>query len=185
MVEDLRSRNARIFLAGFMGSGKSTVGPILANTIGYDFVDIDRAIEKTLGRSVREIFQKEGESFFRALEQSTIADICAREGVVVALGGGTLTNPTVLPLIQSSGILVYLKVPLEQLLRRLHNKTDRPLLMDDEGNRLPEDVLRDRVVTLYHAREPLYARADIILLADERRVGLTVDRLVRMLSPVL
>lgn len=185
MIEELRARNSRIFLAGFMGSGKSTVGPILANTIGYGFVDIDRAIEETVGQSVREIFRQEGEAFFRGLEQSTLVDVCRRDRVVVALGGGTLTNAAVLPQIQAAGILVYLKVPLDHLLRRLQNKTDRPLLTDEEGNRLPADVLHERILHLYQRREPLYARADIIILADEQRVGLTVDRLVRMLAPVL
>jgi len=185
MTGDLRQRKGRIFLTGFMGSGKSTVGPILANTIGYTFVDLDREIEQLCRKSVRQIFAEDGEQHFRSKERAALEDYAKREGLVIALGGGTLTNPDVFALVRSSGILVYLKVPPEELFKRLHHKTDRPLLTDAEGNRLPEPQLRERLNELYAQREPLYAQADIIVLGDDKRLGLTVDHLVRMLMPVL
>ena len=185
MTADLRERRARIFLTGFMASGKSTVGPILANTIGYSFVDLDREIERTTHKTVKQIFQEEGEQYFRSREQELLEELSRREGLVIALGGGTLTNAPVFELVRRSGILIYLKVPPEELFKRLHHKTDRPLLNDAEGNRLPESQLRERLMDLHARREPLYAQADIIVLADEKRLGLTVDHLVRMLMPVL
>ena len=185
MIDDLRERKARIFLTGFMGSGKSTVGPILANSIGYTFVDLDREIERTSQKTVRQIFREDGEKHFRDRERAVLEELAGRDKLVVALGGGTLVEPDVFAFVRRSGILVYLKVPPEELFKRLHHKTDRPLLTDAEGNRLPEPQLRERLMNLHAQREPLYAQADIIVLADEQRLGLTVDHLVRMLMPAL
>ncbi len=185
MTDDLRKRKARIFLTGFMGSGKSTVGPILANTIGYDFVDLDREIETQCQKSVKRIFQEDGEQFFRSKERALLQQLVNRETIVIALGGGTLSDPAIFDIVKLSGLLVYLKVPTEELLKRLHHKADRPLLTDADGNRLPEESLRERLMDLHSKREPLYAQADIIVLADEKRLGLTVDHLVRLLMPVL
>jgi shikimate kinase len=185
MTTDLRARSRRIFLTGFMGSGKSTVGPILANSIGYNFVDLDRLIEKRNNKSVKRIFQEEGERFFRAEELAVLEEVGVQDKMVVALGGGTLSEPEALRSVNRSGILVYLKVPPDELLKRLQHKTDRPLLMDAEGNRLSEAALRERMMALFTSREHLYEKADVIVLADEQRLGLTVDHLVRMLMPVL
>jgi shikimate kinase len=185
MNGELYERKARIFLTGFMGSGKTTVGPILANSIGYSFVDLDREIEASCGKSVKRIFEDEGEQYFRSRERGLLEELVGRDGMVIALGGGTLTDPAVFDLVQRSGLLVYLKVPPEELFKRLQRKSDRPLLMDAEGNRLPEPELRDRLMQLYARREPLYAQADIIIFADEKRLGLTIDHLVRMLTPLL
>lgn len=185
MNGDLRERRARIFLTGFMGSGKSTVGPILANTIGYAFVDLDHDIEERCQKSVRRIFKEDGEEFFRAREREVLEQLVKRDALVIALGGGTLSVPAAFNLIKQSGLLVYLKVEPEELFKRLHHKTDRPLLTDAEGNRLSDEALRERLLHLHNRREPLYAQADIIVLADEKRLGLTVDHLVRLLMPVL
>ena len=181
MTDEQSSRKDRIYLTGFMGSGKSTIGPILANTVGYDFVDVDRTIESREGKTVNEIFQEHGEKYFRKLERDIINEISARRGIVISLGGGTVTDPEIFHLITSTGIMVYLKVTPEQLFRRLHHRTDRPLLSDAEGNRLSEEVLRDRIRVLYEAREPLYARADIVIPTDDVRIGLTVDTIVKRL----
>ena len=178
-------RKDRIYLTGFMGSGKSTIGPILANTIGYEFLDIDRTIEAREGKSVNAIFRDQGEMHFRSLERTLIAEISERRGLVVSLGGGTVTDPETFRMITANGVLVYLKVTPDQLYRRLHRRADRPLLSDEEGNRLSEEALRERIDILYSAREPLYARADIIVLTDELRVGLTVDTIVKRLNHFL
>ncbi len=182
MNGSLRERRDRIYLTGFMGSGKSTIGPILANTIGYDFVDIDRLIETRENRSVRSIFLESGEQYFRTLERAVIGELQSRARLVISLGGGTVTDPETFQAIVASGILVYLKVTPDQLYNRLHRRTDRPLLSDDQGNLLSEAALRERIKTLYEAREPVYARADIVVPTDDRRVGITVDAIVRRLS---
>lgn len=177
------ARGERIYITGFMGSGKSTVGPILANTIGYDFADLDRTIEDEEGTPVSAIFRVRGEEYFRNLEREQINKLSKRSHMVVALGGGTLVDSVCLELVVATGILVYLKLPQELLFKRLWNRRGRPLLSDAEGNRLPETELRERIHTLSQAREPLYARADITIEPDEHRVGITIDRLVRALAP--
>jgi shikimate kinase len=179
------SRRERVYVTGFMGSGKSTVGPILANAIGYEFVDLDRSIEIAEDLTIGEIFQSRGESFFRAREEEFLARYSRQSRLVVALGGGTLVDPVSFRIVASTGILLYLRVPPDLLMTRLRHRTDRPLLMDVDGQGLPEQRLRERIKQLYLSREPLYRQADVIVDADERRVGLTVDRAVRALSRML
>jgi shikimate kinase len=180
-----RSRNRRIYLTGFMASGKSTIGPILANVLGFDFVDLDKEIAAQEGKTVREIFRQNGESYFRQRERETLTALSQREGIIVALGGGTLGDQESLALATGTGILVYLKIPLEEIVRRLRNKSDRPMVLGRDGDRLGEPELRERVSRLLASREPLYARADLTIAVDQMRVGVTVDRLVHELSPML
>jgi shikimate kinase len=167
-----------------MGSGKSTIGPILANTIGYDFIDIDRAIEKFVGKTINQIFREDGEERFRVLERKLVTDVVGRKNVVVALGGGTIADPVSFRTVSTSGIVVYLKIPPQQILARLRTRTDRPLLVGSTGEQLDEEALRAKAMNLFLAREPYYERADVTVLAGERSVGLTVDEIVRKVSDV-
>jgi len=185
MTDPVPVRKERIYLTGFMGSGKSTIGPILANSLGFNFVDIDKLIERREGKTVNEIFREHGEAHFRGLERSIITELSARPGLVISLGGGTITDPEIFTTIITSGILVYLKITPEQIYRRLHRRTDRPLLTDIGGEKLSEEALRQRIQSLFAAREPFYAKADIIIHTDDVRVGLTVDQIVRRVSPLL
>jgi shikimate kinase len=175
-------RGERVFLTGFMGSGKSTIGPILANTIGYEFLDIDKAIEQREGRSINEIFQEEGEPYFRSIERDLLVTVSTRDHIVVSLGGGTVADPENFRLISTSGIVVYLKATPEQIFRRLHHKLDRPVLTDIRGEKLSDEELRKRIQELYMKREPFYSRADITVETNEKRVGVTVDQIVKRLS---
>jgi shikimate kinase len=184
-MSSLAGRRGRVYLTGFMGSGKSTVGPILANTIGYDFVDVDRTIEEAEGMSVGEMFRVRGEGFFRQKERAAIARLPREQKLVVALGGGALVDPANRETIRTTGVLVYLRVPKELLMKRLQHRENRPLLTDAEGSRLSEEYLRERVEALFQTREPFYAKADLIIDVDERHVGVTVDRVARMLVPFL
>jgi shikimate kinase len=111
-----------------------------------------------------------------------VAGLAARPRIVVSLGGGTLVDPVCLQTVLTTGILVYLKLTPDKLFDRLHRRSDRPLLTDEEGNKLTDDNLRRRISELFAAREPIYSRADITIEADEQRVGKTVDRIVRRLS---
>jgi shikimate kinase len=168
-----------------MGSGKSTVGPILANTIGYDFVDVDRMIEKAEGVTIGELFRLRGEEFFRLKEREHLVRISSQRKLVIALGGGALVDPANFETITTTGIVIYLRLPAETLWKRLQHRQDRPLLTDAEGGRLPEGELRKRIEELYRVRDPVYSKADLIVDADERRIGVTVDRIVRSLAPFL
>lgn len=175
-------RKERIYLTGFMGSGKSTIGPILANTIGYDFADVDHVIEEREGKSVSEIFQESGEEYFRTLERRILGEILRKKHLVVSLGGGTIADPANFHVVSGSGIIVYLKTTPEQIFRRLHHKRDRPILTDIRGELLSREELRRRIQDLFAKREPFYSQADITVTTDEQRVGITVDRIVKKLS---
>jgi len=168
-----------------MGSGKSTIGPIVANSIGFDFVDIDRAIERSVGKSVNEIFLESGEDHFRSLERTLVAEVSSREQLVVSLGGGTFVDEENFRLIRETGIVIYLKSTPDQIFRRVYHREDRPVLKDAKGERLTDDQLRMRIDTLYRVREPIYALADFTVLTDDKRVGVTVDEVVRILARIL
>ena len=172
------SKKHRIFLTGFMGSGKSTIAPILANTLGYIFVDLDKEIEQLAGKKVSEIFSELGEEYFRDVERVILRDVSVRDKCVISLGGGTITNEHNLQVVKSSGILIYLKVNSEQIFQRMKHKIDRPLLKSSDGTMLNEDELRSRVASLLEQRERFYAQAHITVVTDDLRVGLTVDKIV-------
>jgi len=179
-------KSHRIYLTGFMGSGKSTIAPILANTLGYTSVDIDREIEKSAGKTVREIFESFGEEYFREIERKVLQELSHREECVISLGGGTIISDVNLNIVKSTGVLVYLKVSEEQLFHRLKHKTDRPMLSS-----LPtgasEIEVQQHINTLLARREPYYAQADVIIDMEGKKVGVTIDiimeRLRQMSSP--
>ena len=182
MSDTLHQRKNLIFLTGFMGSGKSTIGPILANTLGYDFADVDKLVEERVGKTVREIFQEDGEKFFREIERQVLKEVSRSVHHVISLGGGSVVDPNNFAVVKNSGILVYLQSSPEQLLRRLLHKTDRPVLSDSEGQRLNPEQLRERVLQLYADREPIYSQAHLTIYTDDKKVGMTVDEIVRKLS---
>jgi len=115
-----------IFLTGFSGSGKSSIGPLLANSLGYDFIDIDSAIEKQAGKPITRIFADDGEAAFRELELAMIKTVAGRTDLVVSLGGGALENNPSFELVTDSGTLVYLKSDPKNLAKRLFHKKTAP-----------------------------------------------------------
>jgi shikimate kinase len=174
-----------VYLTGFMGSGKSTIGPILANTIGYDFRDVDKTIETTANKTVMEIFANNGEGYFRELERRIIQEISNTHGCVVSLGGGTVTKSDNLSVIKTSGVLIYLKADPEEIFHRLKYKADRPLLKGNEGRRLENGELLQRIARLMEEREAFYAHADIVVSTAGKRIGQTVDEIVRRIRPII
>lgn len=169
-----------------MGSGKSTIGPILANTIGYNFVDLDAAIEKRERRKINEIFSEHGEQYFRNVERTLLEEIASRaHKTIISLGGGTLANDQTLLFVKSAGIVIYLKVNEEQIYRRLHAKGDRPMLRDDDGKLLNGAPLMEKIRALLDRRTPYYERADIIMNTDDKKIGMTIDELTKQLRGLI
>ena len=163
-----------------MGSGKSTLGPIVANVLGYDFVDLDVMIAERAGRSVQAIFAEDGEEAFRALEAACLQETGQRERLVVSVGGGALTFEDNLQWALANGTVVYLKVPARVLAHRLFlGRSVRPLLLDAQGRPLSASALRQKVQTMLDQREPFYRQAHIIIKMGEQHVGQTVDEVVR------
>lgn len=172
----------RIYLTGFMGSGKSTIGPLVANVLGYRFIDLDDAIEARAGRPIPTIFEAEGEAAFRTLEAEALFDTLREDRLVVAVGGGALTFDLNLQRALQHGTVVYLRITVDQVIERLlRSPTRRPLLNDEEGSRLPEAALRRKVAAMLAQREAFYRRAHLIIDVGDGRVGETVDRVVRAL----
>lgn len=168
-----------------MGSGKSTIGPILANALGWDFVDIDKTIERRSDQKIVDIFSSNGEQAFRALEQDSLREVSARNECVVSLGGGTVADPENFDFIKNNGVLVYLRLSPEILWERVKHKTDRPMLKDASGRPLEGEELRKRIDDLLRAREQYYSRADIIVPADTLKVGATVDAIIKKLRGLI
>ncbi len=178
-------KRSLIFLTGFMGSGKSTIGPILANTLGFEFVDVDKFIEQKTQKRIVDIFDSEGEQAFRALEQKTLQELAGLDRAVIALGGGTIVNEDNFRLVSENGVVIYLKLSPEEIIQRVQYRTDRPMLKDAEGNLLSDEALEKRIVDLLSRRERFYSRADVIIAADKLRIGATVDEIVRQLRGLL
>ncbi|HTY36133.1 MAG TPA: shikimate kinase [Bacteroidota bacterium] len=176
-----QQRKSLIYIAGFMGSGKSTIGPILANTLGFDFIDIDKFVESKAQKRIVDIFASEGEQAFRTLEQSSLKEVSMRTHCVVSLGGGTIANEENFQLIHDSGVIIYLQLSPEEILQRVHHRTDRPMLTGADGLRLPVQEVQQRVQDLLQRREQFYSRADVVIQTDRKRVGATVDEIVRKL----
>jgi shikimate kinase len=174
-----------VFLTGFMGSGKSTIGPILANALGWDFVDIDRAIEEKTKEKIVDIFAVQGEQLFRGMEREALGELVARNGCVVSLGGGTLTTQENLEFVRQNGIIIYLQLSPEEILHRVKFRTDRPMLKGPDGEPLEGEELKKRVEGLLGAREQYYSKADIIIPADTLNVGSTVDAIVKKLRGLI
>lgn len=137
-----------IILIGLPGSGKSTVGRNLARRLQLAFSDSDQAIELRLGCSIREFFDREGETRFRDIEQEVIAQLCAQAAGVLATGGGAVLRPANREVLRAAGTVVYLQSQPEDLMRRLRHDRKRPLLQVAD----PTARLRD----LFAQRDPLY-----------------------------
>jgi shikimate kinase len=169
----------RIYLTGFMASGKSTVGLIVANTIGYQFADLDEVIVLAEGRSVEEMFRESGESYFRDAEAAALRETALYTRSVTALGGGTLITDAAYAVLPAGSTVVYLDTKPAILARRLYyGRGTRPLMLDADGNRLELAEVEARVVAILAEREKYYRRADIVVRSGERSIGKTVDAVV-------
>jgi len=146
-----------IVLIGFMGSGKTTAGKILAASLGWSFLDTDAMIEEDAGLSIKEIFARYGEQYFRKLEQAAVARAAAARGAVIATGGGAVLCGDNVRRLREGNKVVWLQVRLETALHRAGVKGDRPLL---QGRR------REEVAGLFKHREPYYTFADVYIDTD-------------------
>lgn len=147
----------RIYLLGFMGCGKSTVGQILAKKLRWSFLDLDEEIQRGEEHSISFIFQNLGEAHFRELEYRYLKEASGRENTVVALGGGTFVDPRNRSIIQESGTSVWLKISLPTVLERIENNGSRPMFRNE-----------DQLARLYHRRTPSYRMARVHISTDER-----------------
>lgn len=167
-----------IYLIGFMGSGKSTSGRRVAALLRWRFEDTDRMVEKKEGMKVPEIFSASGEEYFRSAESNALREVSARTRTVVACGGGTPCSPENLQVMKSTGVTVYLKLSVENLVSRLsHHGNDRPLLRNTDS-----DSLAGRVSSLLGERSQWYEQADLVIdaaLTNEEEMTSMIAETVR------
>lgn len=167
---------SNIILIGFMGSGKSTVGKLLARRLGMEFIDLDDVIEATCGMSINEIFRLHGEQYFRDIESSIIRTLLpSLKNSVVACGGGVVLRDENIEVIRDHGIVVYLRITAEEAHKRLMNFNNRPLLN-----------VEDRLSTikkLLSIREALYRKAShLIVEVDGKSPEEVVDEIVNLIG---
>ena len=166
-----------LYLVGMMGSGKTSTGRPLAERLGYGFVDADAVIEQAAGCSIPEIFERDGEEGFRKLESQVLSAISQRHSLVVATGGGVVTQPENWGLLHS-GIVIWLDVVSDQLLQRLKaDSTVRPLLQTTD----PEAALN----ALLNKRRPLYAEADLTVVINDEAPETVADGILQLLPSLL
>jgi shikimate kinase len=163
--------DVNLYLVGFMGTGKSTVGRSVAHRLGFLFVDSDVEIERTQGRTITEIFAQQGEAAFRTMEREFVAHGHPAERCVVACGGGLVVQPGMLDELKSRGVVVCLHASIETILERTGRHRTRPLLEVED----PEA----RVRSLFAQREPVYNRCGTVILTDSRPLHDVTAHVVR------
>jgi shikimate kinase len=167
----------RVVLLGFMASGKTTVGRLLAARLGWRHVDLDEEIEREEGRSVAEIFREEGEAYFRRREAEATGRLVEPPGTVLTPGGGWVTDPSLLDLLPAGTLTVWLHVSPEEVLRRVGAGAEalrRPLLAGPD----PEGTVR----RLLRERDALYRRAAHLVRTDGRdpeRIARDIESILR------
>ena len=166
-----------LYLVGMMGSGKTSTGRPLAERLGYGFVDADAVIEQAAGCSIPDIFDRDGEAGFRSLESQVLSAISQRHSLVVATGGGVVTQPENWGMLHS-GIVIWLDVVPDRLLQRLNaDSTVRPLLQTAD----PEAALN----ALLNERRPLYAEADLTVVINDETPEAVADGILQLVPSLL
>ena len=163
-----------IFLTGFMGCGKTSVGRVLSERLGYRFVDLDEAIVREAGASVKEIFASRGEPVFRRLESEALQKVASCSGVVVSTGGGAVLAQPNRAIMRGAGSIVNLTASVEAIAARLSGDSERPLL---EG-----DASLDRIRNMLETREQFYADADLRIDTSAKTVAAVAAEILELLQ---
>lgn len=171
------SRGVNIALTGFMGTGKSTVGRMLARELGLKFLDIDDLIEKEAGMPVKEIFRVRGEASFRRTESEVIEKLSEGsfgDGIVLSTGGGAVVDPLNRKRLKQWGALVCLRASVDEILRRVGGRDDRPLLSGPDR--------RETVERLMAEREEAYSDADFTVDTTSEKIEEVVGKIKTFLK---
>ncbi len=170
-------KGVNLYLIGMMGSGKTTVGRLLAQQLSYGFVDTDNIVVQAAGKSINQIFAESGEAAFRQLEGDVLAQVCAYTKLTIATGGGIILQRENWGYLHH-GLIVWLDAPVELLYTRLLEDTTRPLLQDVD----PKGKLR----SLLEQRTPLYSQADLrIPISEEETPAQIAAKVIEIIPGVL
>lgn len=164
----------KIALIGFMGTGKTSLGKLLAARLQYDFVDTDQLLETRQKQSIATIFARHGEDYFRQLERELARELAEWDRVVISTGGGFALNPDNLQPLRHDGIIVSLVAPAETIYERVKADSERPLLAGADPLGRIRDLLRQRAA--------IYRGADVVIDTSEKSPEELADELVRRLE---
>jgi shikimate kinase len=171
----------RIFLTGYMGAGKTTLGKVLSRRMNLSYIDTDHFIESRYRKKVSDIFATDGEARFRDMEHRMLCEVSEIENVVVSTGGGLPCYHNNMEIMNRSGTTVYLDVPVEELAARLQvSKAMRPVLQNQSGNELI-DFIKENL----DKRKPFYEQAGICMNANPLRTEHDVEALAEKLETLI
>ncbi len=162
-----------IILVGFMGTGKSATGRIVANQLKRDFVDMDAILEDRTGKKISEIFAQDGEAHFRSLERDLVRELSARDNLVIATGGGIVLNPDNIRDFSHTGVVICLHADPDTILQRVAKDTHRPLLEGDD------DKIR-AIRELLATREALYRAIPLQIETTNRTIQDTAQEAIAL-----
>lgn len=167
-----RGINATIYLTGFMGAGKTTVGERLGEILTLDVFDTDKVIEGVCEKSISDIFADEGEAYFREYEESTIKKL-SRNRVIITTGGGVVENEGIRTFMKENGISIYLHCDPKVIMSRLEGDVTRPLLQEKKPQ---------AITAIFEARLPYYLEADYTINTTMKSVGAIVSEIGHLLD---
>ncbi|RMG59683.1 MAG: shikimate kinase [Deltaproteobacteria bacterium] len=170
----MREKRRGIVITGFMGTGKSTVGVMLARRLRREFVDLDSVIEEVEGKSIRDIFEEKGELYFRDVESRCLNDVLSRPGMVVATGGGAVIREENRRRMREYGFVVCLTASPAVIEERVRETTVRPLLLGGD--------FRERVRALLEERKEFYRDSDLTIVTDGKMPVQVVDEILSHLE---
>ena len=160
-----------VAIYGFMGVGKTTSGALLAEALGYEFIDLDDEIEKRTGKTIPEIFMDDGEPRFRELERDLVIELSRKDGYVIGCGGGAMADLVNAEALRESSTLVYLTASVEEILERTGKESHRPLLKVDDPRKTVEKLIAKR--------KPVYERYAEVIIDTTGKTPETVSDEIR------
>jgi len=163
-----------IYLTGFMGTGKTTVGKILARKLGKEFIETDALIEQEQGKKIVDIFSDKGEGYFRGLENRLIKELASKKDLVISCGGGLICNEVNLELLKKTGVVFSLMARSEVIYERTKKYTHRPLLNVDKP--------LEKIEELLEKRKPYYLKAHYVIDTEDFSPQKVADKIVGILS---
>jgi shikimate kinase len=170
----MNASDVNLYLVGFMGTGKTTVGRAAAQRLEFEFIDSDREIERRSGKTIPEIFAGPGEAAFRKMEMEFVESGHPASRAAVACGGGLIVQPSAAELLKDRGVVICLHASIETILERTGRHSNRPLLdCDDPAARIRE---------LFAEREAIYRSSGTLILTDDRPLREVVAHVIRVWS---
>ncbi len=175
-MKDTINKNKKIIaIIGLMGVGKTTIGVKLAERMGYYFVDADSEIEDHEKRAINEIFAKDGEKYFREVEKKIIKDIILRdEEMVFSLGGGAFMDEEIRKILKEKALTIWLFADIDEILHRIGNKSNRPLLNHGDKRRVLEELAKKRY--------PFYAKADLKFDTSSENHETLINKIIKIIK---